>query len=97
MNGTGVLRQFVPKVARHNSRAAFGYWPSPVCYFYGAYPVELTEKSSTDARPNGADSTSEILQTRRPHVIVHRRLALAVKAKLFERFAALTPLAVGAR
>jgi hypothetical protein len=59
--------------------------------------VELTKKSSTDARPNGADSTSEILQTRRPHVIVHRRLALAVKAKLFERFTALTPLAVGAR
>jgi hypothetical protein len=25
MNGTGVLRQFVPKAARHSSRAAFGY------------------------------------------------------------------------
>src|ERR1700730_18102927 len=24
MNGTGALRQFVPKVARHSSRAAFG-------------------------------------------------------------------------
>jgi hypothetical protein len=28
MNGTGALRQFVPKVVRHSSRAALGYWPS---------------------------------------------------------------------
>ena len=27
MNGTGALRQFVPRVARHSSRATFGYWP----------------------------------------------------------------------
>jgi hypothetical protein len=30
MNGTGAIWQFVPKVARHSSRAAFGYWPVPV-------------------------------------------------------------------
>jgi hypothetical protein len=30
MNGTGALRQFVPRVARHSSRATFGYWPAPV-------------------------------------------------------------------
>ena len=28
MNGTGALRQFVPRVARHSSRATFGYWPA---------------------------------------------------------------------
>ena len=32
MNGTGALRQFVPRVARHSSRATFGYWPAPVSY-----------------------------------------------------------------
>jgi hypothetical protein len=30
-NGTGVLRQFVAKAARHSSRAAFGYLGAVLC------------------------------------------------------------------
>jgi hypothetical protein len=31
MNGTGLLRQFVVKAARHSSRAAFGYLVAVLC------------------------------------------------------------------